>query len=41
MIEKFLRDEQDPKAVEKVYSRLADLLTSDEEVIYISVQKSL
>ncbi|MFD2866230.1 PH domain-containing protein [Mucilaginibacter antarcticus] len=39
MIEKFLRDEQDPKAVEKVYSRLADLLTSDEEVIYISVQK--
>jgi hypothetical protein len=39
MIEKFLRDEQDPKAVEKVYSRLADLLTGGEEVIYIAVQK--
>ncbi len=39
MIEKFLRDEQDPKVVEKVYSRLTDLLTSGEEVIYIAVQK--
>lgn len=39
MIEKFLRDEQDPKAVEKVYSRLTDLLTSGEEIIYIAVQK--
>jgi hypothetical protein len=39
MIEKFLRDEQDPKAVEKVYSRLADLLTTGEEIIYIAVQK--
>jgi hypothetical protein len=34
-----LRDEQDPKAVEKVYSRLTDLLTSGEEIIYIAVQK--
>lgn len=39
MIEKFLRDEQDAKTVEKVYSRLSDLLSSGEEVIYIAVQK--
>jgi hypothetical protein len=39
MIDKFLRDEQDPKAVEKVYSRLVDLLTTGEEIIYIAVQK--
>jgi hypothetical protein len=39
MIEKFLHDEQDPKAVEKVYTRLVDLLTTGEEVIYIAVQK--
>ncbi|MEB0277065.1 MULTISPECIES: PH domain-containing protein [unclassified Mucilaginibacter] len=39
MIDKFLRDEQDPKAVEKVYSRLVDLLTTSEEIIYIAVQK--
>jgi Flp pilus assembly pilin Flp len=28
MIEKFLNDEQDVKAVEKVYTRLVDLLTT-------------
>ena len=39
MIEKFLNEEQDPKTVEKVYSRLADLLSSGEEIIYIAVQK--
>jgi hypothetical protein len=39
MIEKFLTEEQDPKAVEKVYSRLVDLLSTGEEVIYIAVQK--
>jgi len=39
MIEKFLNDEQDPKAVEKVYMRLADLLTTGEEIAYIAVQK--
>jgi hypothetical protein len=39
MIEKFLNDEQDPKAVEKVYSRLVDLLTTGEEILYIAVQK--
>ena len=41
MIEKFLADEQDPRAVEKVYERLIDLLTTGEEIIYIAVQKSL
>lgn len=39
MIEKFLHDEQDQKAVEKVYQRLNDLLTTGEEIIYIAVQK--
>ncbi|MDB5002481.1 MAG: hypothetical protein JWQ34_706 [Mucilaginibacter sp.] len=39
MIDKFLRDEQDPKAIEKVYTRLVDLLTTGEEIIYIAVQK--
>lgn len=39
MIEKFLNDQQEPKSVEKVYSRLADLLTADEEILYIAVQK--
>ncbi|MDB4921466.1 PH domain-containing protein [Mucilaginibacter sp.] len=39
MIEKFLNEEQDPKAVEKIYVRLADLLTTGEEILYIAVQK--
>src|ERR1700749_2901695 len=39
MIEKFLNEEQDPKAVEKVYLRLNDLLNTGEEVLYIAVQK--
>lgn len=39
MIEKFLNDQQDPKAVEKVYGRLVDLLTTGEEIIYIATQK--
>ncbi|MDB5112889.1 MAG: hypothetical protein JWR67_4003 [Mucilaginibacter sp.] len=39
MIEKFLNDEQEPKAVEKVYTRLVDLLTTGEEILYIAVQK--
>lgn len=39
MIEKFLTEEQDPKAVEKIYLRLADLLTTGEEIFYIAVQK--
>ena len=39
MIDKFLRDDQDQKAVEKVYSRLNDLLTTGEEILYIATQK--
>ncbi len=38
-IDKFLIDEQDPKAVEKVINKLTDLLTSGEELIYLAVQK--
>ncbi|MES2279030.1 MAG: PH domain-containing protein [Bacteroidota bacterium] len=39
MIDKFLNDEQDVKAVEKVYTRLVDLLTTGEEILYIATQK--
>jgi hypothetical protein len=39
MIEKFLNDQQDPKAVEKVYSRLLELLPPGEDTLYIAVQK--
>ena len=39
MIEKFLTDEQEVKAVEKVYTRLMDLLTTGEEILYIATQK--
>ena len=39
MIEKFLKEEQDPKAVERIYGRLVDLLITGEEVLYIAVQK--
>ncbi len=39
MIEKFLNDEQEVKAVEKVYTRLFDLLTTGEEILYIATQK--
>lgn len=39
MIENFLKDQQDPKAIEKVYARLVDLLTTGEEILYIAAQK--
>lgn len=38
-IDRFLSDEQDPKAVEKVVGKLNDLLTSGEEILYLAVQK--
>lgn len=38
-IDKFLIDDQDPKAVEKVLGKLSDLLTREEELLYIAVQK--
>ncbi|SFT20291.1 PH domain-containing protein [Mucilaginibacter polytrichastri] len=39
MIDKFLSDQQEPKAVEKVYSRLKELLPAGEETLYIATQK--
>ncbi|MES2827211.1 MAG: PH domain-containing protein [Bacteroidota bacterium] len=38
-IDRFLSDEQDPKAVERVLSKLNDMLSSNEELIYLAVQK--
>ncbi|HEU4496245.1 MAG TPA: PH domain-containing protein [Flavobacterium sp.] len=38
-IKKFLNEEQDPKAVEKITSKLTDLLMKNEEIGYIGVQK--
>ena len=36
---KFLNEEQDPKAIEKITPKLTDLLMKGEEVGYIAVQK--
>lgn len=36
---KFLNEEQDPKAIEKIAAKLSDLLMKNEEVGYIAVQK--
>ena len=38
-IKKFLNEEQDPKAIEKITSKLSNLLMTNEEVGYIAVQK--
>ncbi|MCL1942050.1 MAG: PH domain-containing protein [Candidatus Azobacteroides sp.] len=38
-INKFLNDEQDLKIVERVYTRIKDLLATDETLEYIAVQK--
>ncbi|MDL2142925.1 PH domain-containing protein [Flavobacterium tructae] len=38
-LKKFLNEEQDPKAVEKLLSKVNGLLTSGEHVEYIAVQK--
>ncbi|RKS96663.1 PH domain-containing protein [Chryseobacterium defluvii] len=38
-LKKFLNEEQDPKAVEKLLGRINSLLTSQEFVEYIAVQK--
>lgn len=38
-IKKYLNENQDPKAVEKLLARVKDLLTKDERVEYIAVQK--
>jgi hypothetical protein len=38
-IEQYLTDEQDPKTAEKVLAKLKDMLSSDEPVIYLAIQK--
>lgn len=38
-IKQFLNENQDPKAVEKILSKVTELLTKGEEVEYIAVQK--
>ena len=38
-LKNFLNEEQDPKAVEKIAGKLADLLMKDEQIAYIGVQK--
>lgn len=38
-LKKFLNEEQDHKAIEKVMSKLSDLLMKNEEIGYIAVQK--
>lgn len=38
-IAQFIKDQQDPKTVEKVISKLKDLLIFKEELIYLAVQK--
>ncbi|TDQ06683.1 PH domain-containing protein [Pedobacter metabolipauper] len=39
LIDRFLSDEQDPKAVERVLGKLNDMLSTNEELIYMAVQK--
>lgn len=39
VIDRFLSDEQDPKAVERVLGKLNDMLSTNEELIYLAVQK--
>lgn len=38
-IEKFIQDGQDPKIVEKIYSKIEDMLSNGEEAVYMAVQK--
>jgi hypothetical protein len=39
LIDQFLTEEQDPKTVDKVVGKLKDLLSNNEELLYIAVQK--
>ncbi len=38
-ISKFLNDNQDPKDIEKILDKLTGILMSDEDLIYVAVQK--
>lgn len=40
-LKKILNEDQDPKAIEKITSKLSNLLMSNEEIGYIAVQKKL
>ena len=40
-LKKFLNEEQDPKAVEKILGKVTGLLTSGEQIEYIGVQKKI
>lgn len=40
-LQKFLGDEQDPTAVRQAHAKISQILTRDEEILYIAVQKSL
>lgn len=37
--QEFLTDEQEPKALEKVFGKIVDLLTNGEKIAYIAIQK--
>lgn len=38
-VRKFLNEDQDPDAVNRIYARVIDILTDQEEIEYIAVQK--
>ena len=38
-LKKFLNEEQDPKAIEKIFDKISGILTNGENVDYIAVQK--
>ena len=38
VLQKFLNEEQDPAIVKQVYTRVSQILTSGEEILYIAVQ---
>lgn len=41
VIDRFLSDQQDPVVAKQVYDRVTDILTRDEQIQYIAVQKPL
>lgn len=41
MINKFLNEKQDPVVVQQIHERASEILTNDEEVLYIAVQKKI
>lgn len=41
VIDRFLSDQQDPVVAKQIYDRVTDILTRDEQIQYIAVQKPL